>query len=143
MRFRLAAAVTVAACPWAGSAAAQGASAGPYAAPSPPSSVPTPGDYDATLRTWLEAHKVYPEEARQLSEEGSAVLRFSVDRSGHVLDYAVVSSTGYSDLDQSLENMMRGATLPAFPPNMAEPEIEVTVTIRFGAASKYQTPASR
>jgi len=44
----------------------------------------------------------------------------------------VVSSTGFADLDQSVENMMRGAVLPPFPPSMTQPEIEVSVTIRFG-----------
>jgi periplasmic protein TonB len=89
-------------------------------------------DYRAMLTNWLESHKRYPEEARQRGEEGRAVLRFRVDRNGRVLDYTVVSSTGYSDLDAGLGLMMRGATLPPFPPNMTSPEIEVSVTIRFG-----------
>lgn len=104
-------------------------------------SIPTPApaptispDYRTLLSGWLESHKRYPEEARQRGEEGRAVLRFRVDRYGRVLDYQVVSSTGYGDLDQSVENMMRGATMPPFPPSMTEPEIEVSVTIRFGLA---------
>ena len=84
------------------------------------------------LSSWLESHKRYPEDARQRGEEGRAVLRFRVDRSGRVIDYAVVSSTGYSDLDAAVESMMRGATLPPFPASMTSPEIEVSVTIRFG-----------
>jgi periplasmic protein TonB len=104
-------------------------------------SIPTPApsptispDYRTLLSGWLEAHKRYPEDARQRGEEGRAVLRFRVDRYGRILDYAVVSSTGFADLDQSVENMMRGATMPPFPPSMPEPEIEVSVTIRFGLA---------
>jgi periplasmic protein TonB len=101
----------------------------------PPPAAPTISpDYRTLLSGWLEAHKRYPEDARQRGEEGRAVLRFRVDRYGRVLDYAVVSSTGYADLDQSVENMMRGATMPPFPPSMPEPEIEVSVTIRFGLA---------
>jgi periplasmic protein TonB len=102
--------------------------------PSPP---PAPGptisaDYRSLLSSWLESHKRYPEEARQRGEQGRAVLRFRVDRYGRVLDYAVVSSSGFGDLDQAVENMMRGAVLPPFPPSMTSPEIEVSVTIRFG-----------
>jgi periplasmic protein TonB len=89
-------------------------------------------DYRAMLSNWLESHKRYPEDARQRGEEGRAVLRFRIDRSGRVLDYAVVSSTGYGDLDAAVESMMRGATLPPFPASMTAPEIEVSVTIRFG-----------
>jgi protein TonB len=101
----------------------------------PPAPAPTiSADYRTLLSGWLESHKRYPEEARQRGEEGRAVLRFRVDRYGRVLDYAVVSSTGYADLDRSVEAMMRGATMPPFPPSMTMPEIEVSVTIRFGLA---------
>jgi periplasmic protein TonB len=89
-------------------------------------------DYRSLLSNWLETHKRYPDEARQRGEEGRAVLRFRVDRMGRVLDYSVVSSTGFADLDAAVESMMRGATLPPFPPSMPEPQIEVSVTIRFG-----------
>jgi protein TonB len=91
-------------------------------------------NYRAMLSNWLESHKHYPEEARQRGEEGRAVLRFRVDRYGRVLDYAVVSSTGFADLDAAVTDMMRGATLPPFPLSMREPEIEVSVTIRYGLA---------
>jgi periplasmic protein TonB len=91
-------------------------------------------DYRAMLSNWLESHKRYPDAARQRGEEGRAVLRFRVDRNGRVIDYAVVSSTGFADLDAAVESMMRGATLPPFPPSMTTPEIEVSVTIRFGLA---------
>jgi len=109
------------------------------AAPAQVASIPRPApaptispDYRSILSSWLETHKRYPEEARQRGEEGRAVLRFRVDHSGRVLDYSVVSSTGFGDLDQSVESMMRGAVLPPFPPSMTQPEIEVSVTIRFG-----------
>lgn len=100
--------------------------------PSPPPAATTSSDYRTLLSGWLESHKRYPEDARQRGEEGRVVLRFRVNRYGRVLSSQVVSSSGYGDLDQAVENMMRGATLPPFPPSMAEPEIEVSVVIRFG-----------
>ncbi|MGA8400775.1 MAG: energy transducer TonB, partial [Stellaceae bacterium] len=100
--------------------------------PSPPPTATISPDYRTLLSGWLESHKRYPEDARQRGEEGRVVLRFRVDRYGRVLDYQVVSSSGYADLDQSVENMMRGATMPPFPPSMTTPEIEVSVSIRFG-----------
>lgn len=100
--------------------------------PSPPPAATISPEYRTLLSGWLESHKRYPEDARQRGEEGRAVLRFRVDRYGRVLDYQVVSSTGYADLDQAVEGMMRGATMPPFPASMTEPEIEVSVTIRFG-----------
>jgi periplasmic protein TonB len=117
--------------------AAPGPSAPPQtamAATPMPAPVPSPeasAGYRALLSAWLESHKRYPDAARQRGEEGRAVLRFSVDRSGRVLDFAVTSSSGYPDLDQSVEEMMRGATLPPFPAGIPQPEMQISVTIRF------------
>jgi len=102
-----------------------------------PAPVPSPevsAGYRALLSAWLESHKRYPDTARQRGEEGRAVLRFEVDRSGRVIDYAVAKSSGYPDLDASIEEMMRSAILPPFPAGMTQPRIEVSVTIRFSLA---------
>jgi protein TonB len=99
--------------------------------PAPVPSAEASAGYRALLSAWLESHKRYPDAARQRGEEGRAVLRFSVDRSGRVLDFAVTSSSGYPDLDQSVEEMMRGAILPPFPVGMPQPGMQVSVTIRF------------
>ena len=56
----------------------------PTPVPAPvPSAEVSPG-YRALLSAWLESHKRYPDSARQRGEEGRAVLRFAVDRSGRV-----------------------------------------------------------
>lgn len=99
-----------------------------------PAPVPSPeasAGYRALLSAWLESHKRYPDPARQRGEEGNAVLRFEVDRNGRVIDYAVTKSSGYPELDASVEEMMRGATLPPFPAEMPQPRMQVSVTIRF------------
>jgi protein TonB len=102
----------------------------PRPAAPPQAAIITPG-YRASLLEWLEAHKRYPAAARARGEEGSALLRFRIDRSGRVLDYAVVKSTGYRDLDAAVAEMMRGAILPAFPPAMPEQSLTILVPIRF------------
>ena len=101
-----------------------------YAPAALPSAEISPG-YRALLSAWLERHKRYPDSARQRGEEGRAVLRFAVDRTGRVVDFAVAQSSGYADLDASIEEMMRGALLPPFPASMTQPRIDVSVTIRF------------
>jgi protein TonB len=102
--------------------------------PPPPSSA-TPAaigsQYRSLLAGWLDGHKRYPENARQRGEQGRAVLRFRVDRTGRVLDYAVIGSTSFPDLDSAVEAMMRTANMPPFPSGMTETEIEVTVAIQF------------
>ena len=112
-------------------APAQQAALPPARVPAPPSSGTVSRGYEALLGEWLNTHKRYPENAREHGEEGRAVLRFTVERSGRVTQFAVVRSSGYSDLDVGLEEMMRGATLPRFPADMPQDSITVSVTIRF------------
>jgi protein TonB len=109
----------------------QTAAIAPVPAPMPRPAPVVSGNYRAALSAWLESHKRYPDSARQRAEEGRAVLRFRVDRSGRVLTYALASSTGYADLDAAIDAMMRGATLPPFPADMTSSDVEVSVTVRF------------
>jgi protein TonB len=107
------------------------------AAAAMPASVPGPdltANYQAMIAAWFEAHKYYPDSARQRGEEGSVGLRFRVDRFGRVLDYTLRNSTGYADLDAGIDQMMRGAQLPPFPAGMTMSQIEVSVKIRFSLA---------
>jgi protein TonB len=100
--------------------------------------VPAPGTapeivarYQAMVSTWFEKHKTYPEAARRRGEEGNVGLRFRVDRGGHVLFFKVIRSSGHGDLDRAVRELMRDAVLPPFPPGLAEPHLDVSVTIRF------------
>jgi periplasmic protein TonB len=114
--------------------AAVGGSQNPVLQPAAAPAMPAPdfaANYRAMISAWFETHKHYPDSARERGEEGSVGLRFRVDRFGRVLDYALLASTGYSDLDAGIDQMMRGAQLPPFPAGMPASQIEVSVTIRF------------
>jgi len=103
------------------------------AAAAMPATVPGPdltANYRAMISAWLEAHKYYPDSARQRGEEGSVGLSFRVDRFGRLLDYTLLT-TGYADLDAGIDQMMRGAQLPPFPAGMTASQIEISVKIRF------------
>ena len=106
--------------------------------PAPPSPAPAgplvSAGYRAALSSWFGSHRHYPENARERGEEGRAVLRFRVDRSGRVLNYAIVQSTGHPDLDAAIDQMMRGASLPPFPADMTVPDYEFSVPVHFGLA---------
>ena len=66
------------------------APAAPEATQGPAKPAPPPMDYLSRLEAHLNAYKNYPYDARIHREEGIVQLRFSLDRSGHVLSYAVV-----------------------------------------------------
>jgi protein TonB len=97
----------------------------------PPAAPIISGAYRGALAEWFAAHRHYPVSARERGEEGTGVLRIRVDRSGRVLSHTLVRSSGYPDLDQAIDETMRGAVLPPFPADMAANENEVTVTIPF------------
>src|SRR5882724_8032963 len=120
----------IAEAPQAATAASQYPAGQSAVAAAMPATVPGPdltANYRGMISAWLEAHKRYPESARQRGEEGTVGLRFRVDRYGRVLDYTLRTSTGYADLDAGIDQMMRAAQLPPFPTGMTASQIEVSV----------------
>jgi protein TonB len=81
--------------------------------------------------SWIASRKVYPEEACRLGEEGHVAIRFTVDRSGRVLEAAVVSASGSRQLDEAALALLRQGPLPAFPAAMAQSRITITTTLRY------------
>jgi protein TonB len=80
----------------------------------------------------LHRAKRYPAEARQRREEGTARLSFSIDRSGRVVSYQLVGSSGSAALDQeALAMIQRASPLPPPPPEVTGSRISLTVPVRF------------
>jgi TonB family protein len=96
---------------------------------------PTPNDastWESSLVRHLQRYKRYPSEALSRSEEGIVLLSFSIDRDGHVLARRIARSSGYADLDSEVMDMiMRAEPLPAFPANMSQAQLDLTIPIRF------------
>ena len=80
---------------------------------------------------WLAEHKTYPAESRRRGEEGRVVIRFTVDRSGHVSDATVTTSSGIAQLDEATLALMRDASLPPFPASMIRDRITITTSVRY------------
>jgi protein TonB len=80
----------------------------------------------------LQHAKRYPAGAEARRAQGIATLSFSVDRHGRVLSERIVKSSGHSDLDREvLELVQRAQPLPPFPPAMRQSVIHLSVPIRF------------
>ena len=89
--------------------------------------------WEAQLRAHLERYKRYPRDARMRGEAGEAVLRFVIDRDGHVLSSAVTRSSGFATLDDETLEMLRRATpLPPMPPEIQDPQKVFTIPVQFG-----------
>jgi protein TonB len=80
----------------------------------------------------LQRFKSYPSGARARNEEGVAILTFTLDRSGHVVSWQIVSSSGHPDLDAEVGTMVaRAQPLPAFPASMTQAQEDFSVKIHF------------
>jgi protein TonB len=115
--------------PTAAPAAQPDAVATTTAPAAPPAPIAT--DWQRELSGWLAAHKTYPDAARQRGEQGPVVLRFTVDRSGKVLEVTLVSGSGSPRLDDAAQAMLRNASLPPFPAQMPQERVTATVQIRY------------
>lgn len=97
-----------------------------------PAAAPPPMDYLSRLEAHLNAYRNYPYDARIHRREGTVELRFSLDRSGHVLSYEVVGSSGSEALDNEAREMMRRADpFPPMPANYHGQTLDLTVPVVF------------
>lgn len=93
---------------------------------------PPPMDYLSRLEAHLNAYKNYPYEARIHRQHGIVELRFSLDRSGHVLSYEVVGSSGSEALDNEAREMMRRADpFPPMPVDYRGQTLDLSVPVIF------------
>jgi protein TonB len=116
-------------------------SVAPTVAPPSPAmapTLPTPADapavdpaWQSAVVAWLASHKTYPEDSRRRGEEGRVAVRFTVDRSGRVLEADIAGSSGVQRLDDAVAAMMREAALPRFPASMTRERITITTTVRY------------
>ena len=92
----------------------------------------TSRSYAAKVRSWLYAHKIYPRRARMRREEGRVQVRFVIDRTGMLLEGAIVQGSGNTVLDDEAEAMLRRASpYPGAPAELPGERIEFTAPIIF------------
>lgn len=117
----------------------------PTAAPPPaPSPQPAPAgptaaavasaraNWQAQLMAWLSRHKRYPRPAQEQRQQGTAYLRFSLDRGGRVLAARLERSSGFPLLDEEvLALVQRAQPLPPPPAEVAGDRFELVVPVAF------------
>lgn len=95
----------------------------------------TPGasaDYRAALVAWLERHKNYPQRARMRRQEGTVLLRFTLNRQGRVLAHRIERGSGHTVLDTEVTAMIeRAQPLPPIPADISRNSLEFVVPIQF------------
>jgi protein TonB len=84
-----------------------------------------------SLSAWLNAHRRYPEQARHDGVQGQPTVRFTVEPSGRVTSVEIAASSGSTVLDEATIEMLRGATLPPFPPGLTQAAMTASVRVRY------------
>lgn len=88
--------------------------------------------YFASVQSWLERHKRYPRAARLRRYEGVVEFRFTIDRSGNILDRSIVKSSGRRVLDEALLKLLKRANpVPPVPQDISEATIDFTTSIAY------------
>lgn len=91
-----------------------------------------PPDYRAEVSAWLERHKEYPMSARRKAEQGMAMVSFTFDREGKILDYRLLRPTGHESLDRAVEEMLKRADpLPKMPEHLIQARMTWTLPVYF------------
>jgi protein TonB len=81
----------------------------------------------------IEHSKRYPQAARERREQGVAQLAFSIDREGRILSSRIVTSSGFSALEEeTLALLQQAQPFPAAPPEVPGTEFKFTVPVRYG-----------
>ena len=89
-------------------------------------------DYLALVQAWLERHKEYPRRAQLRRIEGTAVLRFVMDREGKVLSFRLERGSGHAVLDEAVREMVeRASPFPPLPPEIHQANLELVVPVSF------------
>lgn len=106
----------------------------PTPAPAPAAPVVTPQQitWQSRLGTYLARFKRYPISAQRRNEQGIVLMHLVIQRDGKVLSAKVVRGSGFADLDEAAaEWVTRASPVPAFPDDMAQERLDVTVPFRF------------
>jgi periplasmic protein TonB len=80
----------------------------------------------------LERYKRYPALAQRRGEQGVALLRFTLNRAGNVLNARIERGSGHPDLDEEvLALVQRAQPLPPIPPDIAANTLDIEVPVKF------------
>ncbi|WP_448191302.1 energy transducer TonB [Azospirillum sp. sgz301742] len=102
------------------------------AAPAPAVAAPSGAvrNWQGTVLAHLERHKRYPRAAQSRRQQGVAHVRFVIDQQGRVLSHSLEKGSGVAALDEeTLAMVERADPLPAPPPDMTQPRIELVVPV--------------
>jgi protein TonB len=107
------------------------------AVPVPPTPAPAAAAdamtrFQRLLSSHLEREKRYPRLSQQRGEQGTVMLRFTMNRDGKVLTARIERGSGFAALDQEVLALIeRAQPLPVFPAEITAAQLELVVPVQF------------
>jgi protein TonB len=93
---------------------------------------PRYADYFAEIKRRVEAHWVYPEDARRKGQSGQGLVAFVVRKNGSLREVEIVRSSGVDVLDRYLVNAIRFASpLPPIPDRISQDTLPIVVSFTY------------
>ena len=88
--------------------------------------------WQQALHAHLEKKKKYPRKAKRMKKKGTPVIRFTMDRDGHVINVSLIQSSGTSSLDkEAIDLVYRAQPLIKPPSSVAGNQLSLTLPINF------------
>lgn len=89
-------------------------------------------DYGAVVHAWLLRYHRYPTGARLRRQQGRVMMRLTIDRQGQVIASRMERSSGYPELDEAAQELVRRASpLPPIPKDLQISRYEGRIPIDF------------
>lgn len=88
-------------------------------------------EYLALVREAVEANKDYPAFARQLGQQGTALVAVRIDQEGRLLGAEILSSSGHASLDKAALAAVRKAGRFRAPQGFGLAELRVEIPIAY------------
>ncbi|CAI3958155.1 Periplasmic protein TonB [Commensalibacter communis] len=92
----------------------------------------SPATWQGNVLAKLERLKRYPTDAQNDKQEGTATIKITINRQGHVLASKLAKSSGYSLLDkEAVALAYRADPLPSVPESIKGNSVTITVPVEF------------
>ena len=88
--------------------------------------------FQQRLLRHLDQNKRYPQASQRRRQQGTALLRFTMDAEGSVLSFRLEKSSGHEPLDEEVLAMIKRAEpLPKIPADIGRDRLELVVPVQF------------